>query len=366
MDKNKCTPCKKTSIGGQALIEGIMMRGPKKTAMAVRHTSGEIRIKEWETGSASVPKFFKIPIIRGIYSFIVSMKIGYKCLMDSAEMSGLEDEINEEAKSSDANEVENTDASAKESSKSEEKTDKKRVVKAEEKKSSALMNVLMVVASVLGVALALLLFLYLPVKIVDGIAHFAPVFSERFLRSFTEGILRIVIFVVYMASMSLMKDIRRTFMYHGAEHKSIFCYEAGLELTVENIKKMSRFHPRCGTALMFVIILISILVSAIIPAGISQWLRMALKLLTLPLTVGIGYEYVMYAGKHDNPVTRFFSAPGLWMQRITTKEPDDSQIEIAITALKLSMPSVFPDFAPENGKMFEEETKEADNDEKNG
>ncbi len=336
MDNKKCTaPCKKTSIGGQALIEGIMMRGPKKTAMAVRHTSGEIRIKEWETGSAAVPKFFKLPIIRGVYSFIVSMKIGYKCLMDSAEMSGLEDEINEETKKSDETEAETVDVKEAESS---EKTDTKRVVKAEEKKSSALMNVLMVVASVLGVALALLLFLYLPVKIVDGVSHFAPVFDERFLRSFTEGILRIVIFVVYMASMSLMKDIRRTFMYHGAEHKSIFCYEAGLELTVENIKKMSRFHPRCGTSFMILMLIVGIFISMLIPTGIPALLRTAIKLCMLPLIMGLGYEFIRLAGRHNNIVTRIISKPGVWLQHISVLEPDDDMIECAIEALKRVIP----------------------------
>ncbi len=335
MDKNKCTPCKKTSIGGQALIEGIMMRGPQKTAMAVRHTSGEIRIKEWETGSASVPKFFKLPVIRGVYSFITSMKIGYKCLMDSAEMSGLEDEINEEAKGSDASAVENADDIVETP---EEKTDKKRVVKAEEKKSSALMNVLMVVASVLGVALALLLFLYLPVKIFDGIAYLAPAANTRFIRSLTEGILRIIIFVVYMASMSLMKDIRRTFMYHGAEHKSIFCYEAGLELTVENIKKMGRFHPRCGTSFMILMLIVGIFISMLIPAGIPALLRTAIKLCMLPLIMGLGYELIRLAGRHDNLLTRIISKPGVWLQHISVLEPDDDMIECAIEALKRVIP----------------------------
>ena len=338
MDKNKCAAsCKKTSIGGQALIEGIMMRGPKKTAMAVRHTSGEIRIKEWDTGSTAVPKFFKLPIIRGVYSFIASMKIGYKCLMDSAEMSGLEDEINEDTKK-ELDENANIEITEEASAAVVETPETKRVVKAEEKKSSVLMNVLMVVASVLGVALALLLFLYLPVKIVDGISHFAPIFNERFLRSFTEGILRIVIFVVYMASMSLMKDIRRTFMYHGAEHKSIFCYEAGLELTVENIKKMGRFHPRCGTSFMILMLIVGIFISMLIPTGIPAILRTAIKLCTLPIVMGLGYELIRLAGRYDNVVTRIISKPGVWLQHISVLEPDDDMIECAIEALKRVIP----------------------------
>ncbi len=316
------------------------MRGPKKTAMAVRHTSGEIRIKEWDTGSANVPKIFKLPIIRGIYSFVVSMKIGYKCLMDSAEMSGLEDEINEEAKKPAESEADSADVQLTQDSANEEvKTDKKRVVKAEDTKSSTLMNILMVVASVLGVALALLLFLYLPVKIFDGIAYLAPAVNTRFLRSLTEGILRIIIFVVYMASMSLMKDIRRTFMYHGAEHKSIFCYEAGLELTVENIKKMGRFHPRCGTSFMILMLIVGIFISMLIPAGIPALLRTLIKLCMLPLIMGLGYELIRLAGRHDNIVTRIISKPGVWLQHISVLEPDDDMIECAIEALKRVIPN---------------------------
>lgn len=347
MGKNDCEKkkCHKTSIGGQAVIEGVMMLGPKKRAISVRKPDGEIITDIKELDSAlHKSKILKLPILRGVVSFFNSLVMGTKALMFSAELVDVEDDETKEKK--------------KEMTQEE--------IEKEEKKQSKIMSVAIMGSVIISLLFSVGLFIMLPAFLVGLLRDLCFPTIPNILATLIEGVVRITIFVVYIFLASLMKDIRRVFEYHGAEHKSIFCYESGEELTVENVKKFKRFHPRCGTALMFVIILISILVSAIIPAGISQWLRMALKLLTLPLTVGIGYEYVMYAGKHDNPVTRFFSAPGLWMQRITTKEPDDSQIEIAITALKLSMPSVFPDFAPENGKMFEEETKEADNDEKNG
>ena len=162
-------------------------------------------------------------------------------------------------------------------------------------------------------------------------------------KSAIEGVLKVVIFIAYMLLVSLMPDIKRTFEYHGAEHKSIFCYESGEELTVENVKKHKRFHPRCGTSFMFVMIIISIVIGFILPTDMNTVLRGVCKVLLLPVTMGIGYEFLMYAGKHDNFLIRALSAPGLWMQRITTREPDDGQIEVAIKSLKLAMPAVFPD-----------------------
>ena len=152
-----------------------------------------------------------------------------------------------------------------------------------------------------------------------------------------------LIFVLYLFAVSLIPDIKRVFMYHGAEHKSIFCYENGLELTVENVKKQRRFHPRCGTSFLFVIIIVSILVNSLIVWD-QIWIRTVMKIVLLPVVVGLGYEYIMYAGRHDNPLTRVLSAPGLWMQRITTKEPDDSQMEVAIVSIKSALPEEFPDF----------------------
>ena len=178
--------------------------------------------------------------------------------------------------------------------------------------------------------------------------------------------IKILIFVIYIALVSQMKDIKRTFMYHGAEHKTIRCYEAGLPLTVENVRTQRRFHPRCGTSFMFVMILIGVLIGILIPWDwanvdskiLSSLIRTGIKLLLLPLTCGIGYEFLMYAGKHDNALVKIFSAPGLWMQRITTKEPDDSMIEVAIAALKGAMPEEFPEETTEDGAQAEDEAEE--------
>ena len=301
----------KTSVGGQALIEGIMMKGPKGTAMTVRLPSGEIETefkntKPWKDKN----KFFSLPLIRGIVAFAESMVTGYQYLMESAEKStqGLEDD---EADMSKFDRWINDHFGEK------------------------MMNVLGVISSILGVALALVLFMWLPTFLVDVITRnqllkYHPLF---------EGLIRIVIFVLYMFLVSKMKEIHRVFMYHGAEHKSIFCYEHGLELTVENVKKQGRFHPRCGTSFMFVMILLSILLSSILVlifpelSQINRFLWILIKLLILPLVMGIGYEFIRYAGKHDNWFVKALSAPGLWMQRITTQEPTDDIVEVGIAAL---------------------------------
>ena len=200
------------------------------------------------------------------------------------------------------------------------------------------MNILTGVASVLGMLLAFALFFFLPTKITDFFNNLADGALQNY-RALIEGIMRMVIFVVYIALVSLMKDIKRTFMYHGAEHKTIFCYENGLELTVENVRKQSRFHPRCGTAFMFVMIIFSVIVSSAISVSFPElrdvtvvW--MGIKLLTLPVVMGLGYEFIKYAGRHDNAFVKVLSAPGLWMQRLTTKEPDDKMIEVALAAFK--------------------------------
>ncbi len=200
------------------------------------------------------------------------------------------------------------------------------------------MGVITAIASVLGVGLAFLLFFYLPTVVVDFINKLAGETLTNF-RALFEGIIRMAIFVAYIALVSLMKDIKRTFMYHGAEHKTIFCYEKGLELTVDNVKKMSRFHPRCGTSFIFVIIIISVVISSAISVAFPElrnqtvvW--MAIKLLILPLITGISYEFIRYAGKHDNLLVRILAAPGLWMQRLTTKEPDEAMIEVALASFK--------------------------------
>ena len=305
----------KTSVGGQALIEGIMMMGPEGAAVSVRTPGGKIDTEKLEVKHLKDKvKFLGWPVIRGVVNYIESMTFGYKCLMMSAEKSGLDDIESDEENSS--------------------KLDKW----LNEHLNKKVLGVLTGIASVLGIGLAFLLFFYLPtvlVKFIDGLTGGAITdFKALF-----EGIIRMIIFVAYIALVSLMKDIRRTFMYHGAEHKTIFCYENGLELNVENVKKQSRFHPRCGTSFIFVIIIISVIISSAISVAFkgvheNTLLWMVVKLLILPVTAGISYEFIKYAGKHDNILVKILAAPGLWMQRLTTKEPDDDMIEVALEAFK--------------------------------
>ncbi len=295
---------KKTSIGGQALIEGVMMRGPKKTAMAVRHVSGNIVTEEWEADLTERPRFWKLPFFRGLYGMVDSLRVGYKCLMRSAELAGLE-----ETEEKPAGTVE-----------------------------KIFMSVLMVVSTVIGVVLALGLFMYLPSALYNWFATSMDSWFETsfwndsaVLRGVFEGLLRLVLFLCYLIVITLMKDIRRVFMYHGAEHKTIFCYENGEELTVENVRRQSRFHPRCGTSFLVMMLIIGIIISICIQVK-TAWLRVVIKIALLPLTVGVGYELIKLAGRKNNRFVRFLSAPGLWIQRLTTREPDDSMIECAIAA----------------------------------
>ncbi len=300
-------------------MEGIMMKGGEDYAIAVRREDGTVSLsKHTHTSVRKKHKLLRLPIIRGIVGFVESMILNFKTLSQSAEQLGIDE------------------------SEPETKFDKWLNDHLGEK----LMAVVMAISMVLGVVLAIGLFFLLPTYVTKGIEWLIG--GENKLGVFKnviEGVLKIVIFVAYLLLVSLMKEIRRTFEYHGAEHKSIFCYEAGEELTVENVKKYRRFHPRCGTSFIFVILIISILINSLpfIPWD-NALLRMLFKMLVLPLTVGIGFEFIMFAGKHDNVITRILSAPGLWMQRITTREPDDSQIEVAIIALKTALPSEFPDY----------------------
>lgn len=305
----------KTSVGGQALIEGIMMMGPEGAAVSVRTPDGSIDTEKVPVKHLRDKyKFFGLPIIRGIVNYVESMTFGYKCLMISAEKSGLDDIEAEDENSS--------------------KLDKW----LSEHLNKKVMGLLTGIASVLGIALAFLLFFYLPTVSVKFLNSLTGGAITGF-KALFEGIIRMCIFVLYIALVSLMKDIKRTFMYHGAEHKTIFCYENGLELTVENVKKQSRFHPRCGTSFIFVIIIISVILSSIISVSFkglheNTVLWMAVKLLILPLIAGISYEFIRYAGKHDNLIVKILAAPGLWMQRLTTKEPDEDMIEVALAAFK--------------------------------
>ncbi len=307
MAKEQACPMKKTSIGGQALIEGVMMRGPEKTAMAVRHVSGEIILEENDNPVNKRAAWTKWPFIRGLFGFVDSMVIGYKSLMRSAELSGIDEEAAPQT-------VE------------------------EEKKQHHLMGLLMIVAAVLGVALSLVLFMWLPIQLFDWLTDWFPAFNRSYWRGLFEGLLRVVIFLGYLLVVTRMEDIRRTFQYHGAEHKSIFCYEKGLPLTVENVRMQSRFHPRCGTSFMILMLLVGVVISILIPITIP-WLRTLVKLALLPVSVGIGYELIKLAGRVDNAFTRAISAPGMWLQRLTTMEPEDGMIECAIAALEAVIPA---------------------------
>lgn len=309
---NKNRSCKFTSIGGQALIEGIMMKSPDKTALAVRTPSGEIDISYLDEKSLREKyKFFALPVIRGVVAFIESLKTGYKAMMISTEKSGYLDEVEDKGK----------------------KDEKK-----DSKNNSALLTGIMTVATALGVALSVILFMYLP-KIAVNFLNTA-VFGGKItdITSVFEGIIKLIIFILYIWAITFMKDIKRVFSYHGAEHKTIFCYEAGLELTPENAEKMSRFHPRCGTSFMLLMILVSIALSLLVQnlwpvVSTVTWLWVIVKILMIPVICGLGFELLKICGRYDNIITKIISAPGLLVQRLTTKEPDRSMLEIAIAAM---------------------------------
>ena len=296
----KC--CNYTSIGGSALIEGVMMRGNDKLAIALRRNDGTIQMKVEE---APVAKSFytKIPVLRGIISFVRSMMLSYKCLMYSADVSmeGLEE--------------------PEEPSKLDRFLDKLM--------GKTGMAILGTLSMILGVALSLFLFMYLPALFTGWALWWAP----AVVKAIVEGLIKILIFLGYLALCSLMPDMRRVFQYHGGEHKSIFCFEAGKELTPDNAKDSLRFHPRCGTSFMFFTLLISIVVAMFLPWG-NRLVRTLIKIAFVPLVMGVAFEFIRYAGKHDNLLTRIFSAPGLWFQRITTKEPDEKQLAVALCSLK--------------------------------
>lgn len=317
---------KKYSIGGQALIEGVMMKGPKKIALAVRNASGRIVEEEWEYDSENKPVVFKIPIVRGIFNFIDSMKVGYKTLMRSADIAM---EYDEDDENNPDREKDETIYSADGEAVSLDNNDNN---------SNLLMTVLMTISSLVGVALAITLFVWLPTFLFNLLKGAVPSMNTRVWQSVFEGVLKIAIFIAYVAIASLMEDMKRVFMYHGAEHKTIFCYENDLELTVENVKNQSRFHPRCGTSFMAIMLIVGIFVGLFIPHNIPSLVRVGIKLLCIPIIMGIGYETIKLAGRKNNLFVKIISAPGLWIQRITTKEPTDDMIECAIRAFKAVLP----------------------------
>lgn len=306
---------KYSGVGGEALIEGIMMKGPYGAAMACRLPDGSIDLTKKEFKSVTEKyKFLKAPFIRGPINFVEQMIFGYKCMMESAEKTAFGEEENSEEMS---------------------KLDKW----LEAHFGPKMMAVIGGIAMVLGFGLAFLIFFYLPTLTTDLINDYLAHGSLDRVRPLLEGVMRMIIFVIYMWAVSQMKDIKRVFKYHGAEHKSIFCVEHGLELTVENVRKQSRFHPRCGTSFIFITIILSVVVSSLVTVIAPEvrdirMLWIAIKILLLPLIMSIGYECIRLAGKYDNAFTRLLSAPGLWMQRITTKEPDDDIIEVGIAAIK--------------------------------
>lgn len=390
-------------VGGQAVMEGVMMRSPQTTAIAVRRMDdGQIVVRSQPTKTIRDRyKWLNVPIIRGVVNLVEMFILSFSTLTSSTEMLGLEEELQ-----------------AEEPSKLDAWLDRHFGKK--------MLSVISAVAVVLGVVLALGLFVALPAGITnllfpssiegtwiaeeetgsicfdgermtvyaeeqqllelpytytDGKLFFGgssmgldveqkgdtlrisgmgelvreQSFWRNRLKCLVEGVVKIVIFIAYLYLTSLMKEIRRVYQYHGAEHKSIFCYEAGLELTVENVKKQSRFHPRCGTSFMFVMVLLSIFISIVFIPNVWGWLRVLLKICLLPVCVGLGYEFIRYAGKHDNRLTRTLSAPGLWMQRITTREPDDSMMEVAIVAIKSALREEFAEFEVPYEELYQKQ-----------
>lgn len=303
MENNEKQSCAiKTSVGGQALLEGIMMKGPFKSAMAVRKPDGDIDLSVWDTKQAKGIR--KIPFIRGTFNFIDTLIQGYDCLMKSAEISGQEEEPD------------------------------KFELWLNKTFGKAAGSVFNFVITAVAVVLAVGLFFGVPALIAGFVGNYV---ESKVLLSVIEGVIKIALFFVYIIGVSKLSDIHRTFMYHGAEHKTIFCYEKGLELTVENVRKQKRFHPRCGTSFLLIVLVVSILVSSVITWD-NVLMRVGMKILLLPVTVGISYEIIKFAGRHDNWFTRIISAPGLWFQNFTTQEPDDSMIEVAIAAVKPVLP----------------------------
>ena len=311
-----------TSIGGQAILEGVMMRGPYKTAMAVRKPDGEIICKVDENGTKKKNKFLSLPIVRGCVNFISSLVLGMKAIMFSAEFVDLEDE---------------------------EETESKFDKWLEEKFGDKIKDIVIYVAIALSLVLSVGLFILLPTAIAQGIQDllkwlgFEKFASTGSFLSTVEGIVKMIIFITYMYLISRMKEIRRVFEYHGAEHKTIACYEAGEELTVENVKKHTRFHPRCGTSFLLIVMIVSIIIYALLPsfneysAIIRLLLRMGTRILLLPVVAGLSYEVIKLAGR-SNGCVRTLTKPGLWLQRLTTLEPDESQIEVAIESMLAVIP----------------------------
>ena len=302
MEKTK--ECFKTSVGGQALMEGIMMRGPEKICVAVRRPDGTL---DMTYEDVKHHRWQKIPLVRGAAAMIENLVLGYRYLMHSAEVSMPEEAEEEPGRF--------------------EKW-------LGEHAGPGVQNFFMALAAVCGGLLAIVLFMVLPTAIVGLIDRFLPLGWGKVV---LEGVLKIALFVGYLFLCTRMKEIHRVFEYHGAEHKTIACYEAGEELTVANIRKYTRFHPRCGTSFLILVLIVSVFLYSVLPWG-SVGLRVLFKLLLLPLVMGISYELLKWCGRSDNLITNLVRQPGLWVQRLTVFEPDDSMIEVAIAAVTPVLP----------------------------
>lgn len=307
MPENSTSCNFRTSIGGQALIEGILMRGPRKQAIVCRTKEGLVEKTEELKFIKDKYPILGLPFIRGCATFLDSMVKGMKALSYSAELVPLEEQG---------------------------EPDKLDLWIEKHFPADKAQKLIIGTAVVLGIALSLFLFIFLPTLIVGFIK---PLTGSYIIRNLSEGLVKILILLVYMWLCTRLGDIKRLFSYHGAEHKTIFCYEHGKALTVENVRGESRFHPRCGTSFLLVVILVSVLINALVKVD-NSFARMGVHLLLLPVVVGISYEINRWCGGHDNALSRFLSAPGKWLQRMTTNEPDDGMIECAIRAMELVIP----------------------------
>ncbi len=313
-------------VGGQAVLEGVMMKAGEHTVTTCRKDDGSLVVCDDSFVSVRKKnKFLNLPIVRGVVNFIEMLKLSVKTLSNSAEALGLEEE----------------------NGKTEQWMKKHLGI--------GLTDFIMILGTVLGLGLALFLFMFLPTVVANGIDALVIWLGGASLgvwRAVIEGVAKVLIFVGYLWLVALMPDIKRTFMYHGAEHKTIACFEAGEELTPENAMKHTRFHRRCGTSFMFFMILLGIIAGLFVRLIFEELIGITLhtlaytgiRLLILPLVVGIGYEFIMYAGKHENIFVRALSAPGLWVQRITTREPTPDMLEVAIVSTKCALREDFPEF----------------------
>ena len=327
--KNACP----TSIGGQAIMEGIMMRGPEKTAVAVRLADGSIHMKTQPTPKMN--RWAKVPLIRGVVNFVSSMIQGTKVLMYSADV--LEENYPDEY------EKDKFDIWM------EEKFGKEKAWK-----------VLMAFSVLIAIVLAVSIFMLLPTVVVGWLS---AVTDSIILLNLAEGVVRMIIFIGYILLISKMKDIRTVFEYHGAEHKTIHCFENNLELTPENAQQFYTLHPRCGTSFLMFVMVIAVLAHALM-GWPNVWIRIISRILVLPLIAGVSYELLKWAGRSDNWIVKILSLPGIYLQKLTTKEPNEKQLEVAIAAMKAVLPEnktpYFEGLCDLNGEPIKEELKDED------